>query len=133
MCCREEDDGRLATYVAARERVARVRPTYIFDVDGTLSLPGDLNPYDLKRLGEHEPNIPVVDVCRKLAVFSTILIVSGRSEVGRTQTEFWLNAREIFPTALFMRDRWDGRPDYEVKKDIWFNKIKPHYTNILGV
>lgn len=133
MCCREEDDGRMATYVTARERVARTVPTYIFDMDGTLSLMGDRDPYDWARTGEDLPNAPVVHVAQRLQLFSTVVVVSGRDESCRRQTEFWLNAREIFPHALFMRPAKDNRPDYEIKREIWTRDIQPHYTNILGV
>src|SRR5688572_21717080 len=86
MCNREEDDGRLATYVAARERTAQAMPTYLFDMDGTLALMGDRTPYDWDRVSEDLPNAPVVHVAQRLQLFSTLIIVSGRDEVCRRQT-----------------------------------------------
>ena len=120
-------------YDRCRDHSARITPTYIFDMDGTLSLMGDRSPYDWARVGEDLPNDPVCHVARRLQLHATIIVVSGRDEVCRTQTEFWLNAREIFPHALFMRPKGDNRPDYEIKKEIWHRHISATYPNVRGV
>lgn len=47
-----------------------------------------------------------------------ILIVTARSEKYRPHTSWWLADNYIPHVDLHMRDSWDSRPDYEVKKDI---------------
>jgi predicted kinase len=56
-----------------------------------------------------------------------ILITTARSEKYREVSEQWLNNLGITPDNMFMRPNDDMRPDYEVKNDMYNEKIKPHY------
>jgi hypothetical protein len=115
-----------------REQMARKLPAIIVDFDGTLALKGERKPYDWSRVGEDQPNLPVVFVVRHLALFSTILIVSGRDEECRWQSEMWLHAQSISFHELFMRPKGDNRPDTEVKRELYERKIRDKY-NVLCV
>jgi len=115
-----------------REQMARKLPAIIVDFDGTLALKGERKPYDWSRVGEDQPNLPVVFVVRHLALFSTVLIVSGRDEECRWQSEMWLHAQSISFHELFMRPKGDNRPDTEVKREIYEREIRDKY-NVLVV
>ncbi len=121
------------SYSALRDKSAYSKPTYLVDVDGTLCQRGDRNPFDYTRCGEDTAIIPVVYVIQHLQNFATIVVLSGRNEKSRLQTSMWLHAHEIFYHQLFMRVDGDERPDYEVKRDIYLQAIKPAYANIMGV
>lgn len=58
-----------------------------------------------------------------------IIFVSGRSEDTRPDTYMWFTEHfpgfETFP--LYLRARADKRQDFEVKRDIYLNQIKPNY------
>lgn len=103
----------------------------IVDLDGTLALFGNENPYD--RAFENDiHNIPVIEVLRGLHGRGfEILITSGRSDKYRTVTETWLKDYVDY-SLLLMRDAKDVRHDHTVKKEMYENHIKGKY-NILAV
>ena len=51
------------------------------------------------------------------------IVVTGRPETHRKQTEKWLRDNLIFPDYLFMRPAGDYRSDVDVKRDIVKNNI----------
>jgi hypothetical protein len=116
-----------------REQMARKLPAIIVDFDGTLALKGERKPYDWSRVGEDQPNLPVVFVVKHLALFSTVLIVSGRDEECRWQSEMWLHAQGISFHELFMRPKGDNRPDTEVKREIYEREIRDKYNVLLVI
>lgn len=98
----------------------------VFDLDGTLALRGDRDPYDMSRVGEDLPNEPIMMVFRVLQfAFQLepgewhIVCTSGRDETARFQTELWLQAHaRMQPNLLLMRKEGDNRPDQEVKLEM---------------
>lgn len=62
----------------------------------------------------------------------TIILVSGREELYRQQTEDWLYNNRIDYDTLYMRQSGDRRKDDVVKKEIYENQIRGKY-NILFV
>jgi hypothetical protein len=112
---------------------------WIFDIDGTLALRGDRKPYDWSRVGEDEPNAPIVAVAEALLVAEQhILYVSGRSDVCATATRRWLYDHVHGPAfefglehlieGLFMRADGDFRPDTVIKREIYDKHIAGKYT-----
>lgn len=101
----------------------------IFDVDGTLV---DVDPFLHHILGEKkdfnafhaacvnaEPHSRVVHMARYASEKGRhIIVVTARKEMWRAQTSMWLALNGVPSAALYMRANDDGRPDYEVKKDI---------------
>ena len=61
-----------------------------------------------------------------------ILIVTGRGERYHDLTIEWLTRHKIIFDEIFERKSGDRRPDSEVKKEIYHQKIKANY-NILFV
>lgn len=107
--------------------------TYIFDIDGTLSLLNGRNPYDTTRVLEDAENVPVTNLLRMLAAAGyKIVITSGRSDICRADTELWLKRNGIPFDALFMRKDGDERKDAIIKNEIFEASIRPFY-NVEGV
>lgn len=100
----------------------------IFDIDGTLAdlthrlhhVKGHHKNYD-KFFTEVKFDQPITDVCnlaKLLADHKSILLVSGRPEKTRIDTEEWMKKHEIEYDGLFMRPDGDFRPDYIIKEQI---------------
>lgn len=105
----------------------------LIDLDGTLALmgkgqPGRRKPYEWDRVGEDDPNLPIVRLARILrrAGFPAIYI-SGRDESCREQTLMWLDhhVENVAEERLLMRAHKDNRPDHEVKEEIYRRDIEP--------
>lgn len=110
-----------------------LKPALIVDCDGTLCIKHpDRHILDYTRVGEDAPQEAVVHVTRRLFPSSTILILTGRTENCRDQTELWLGTHKIFHSGLFMRPDGDFRPDPEVKREIYERDIQPYYW-VMGI
>lgn len=101
----------------------------ICDLDGTLALFGDANPYDRDFLKD-EPNEAVRSILANS--LGHVILVSGRTDKYRDQTEKWLDKHEVRYENLFMRKDGDTRNDTIVKQEIYEAEIKDKY-NILFV
>lgn len=100
-------------------------PAWIFDLDGTLALrrgdrPGRRGPFDWRRVGEDDPNVPIIVLAQVLvdAGFG-IVIASGRSDACRDQTDEWLARHAVPCNALLMRRDGDFTPDQVVKRAMY--------------
>ena len=110
---------------------------WIFDVDGTLANVDSILHYVVNQDREStkfkknfnkfhaesihvSPHPEVVDmVWQAIEDGYKIIVVTARKEEWRAHTSYWLDKIADVPhIALFMRGNKDGRPDYEVKKDI---------------
>ena len=113
------------------------RYAWIIDMDGTLALMGDRNPYDTSdAILKDKPNTHVVETVQALsqAYGDTFLIVSGRKEAGYVYTKKWLEDNvfsDDVDYCLYMRANDDNRSDDIVKYEI-FNRYLRGY-NIRGV
>lgn len=111
----------------------------ICDLDGTLCNTAhrkhfmEQNPKDWSSFYAGIPNDPINRWCYELigrvnAVqpYINIILVSGRPEKYRKNTEDWLHKYGIV-ADLFMRKDGDFRADAIVKKEIYEQHIKPFY------
>lgn len=103
---------------------------WLVDLDGTLALKRDRGPYDWDRVGEDDPNLPVIAIVQALMRAGyPVILVSGRMEQARRPTMIWLNAGAGIDTesidGLFMRADGDYRPDDVVKREIYDTRIVP--------
>lgn len=109
---------------------------WLVDVDGTLALhhvgPGARSPYDWHRVGEDAPNRPVIDLVTALAERDFIVVMSGRDECCRPETEAWLATNVPCYTELHMRPAGDMRKDSIVKRELFETLVAPRW-NVLGV
>jgi len=107
---------------------AELTPSIIVDIDGTLAIMGDRDPYTWRKVGRDLPNTSVVDfVKRHIQEGHNVIIMSGRDGVCRKETQEWLD-RYVSPgLPLFMRTQNDKRPDYIVKNELFRNNIVDNY------
>jgi len=101
------------------------------DMDGTLALLGNRNPYDASTCEQDLLNVPVADIVLTYARTGIIiLLVSGRGEQHRPESERWLARHAIPYKELFMRPEGDNRKDAIVKREMYEQRIQGHW-NIL--
>ena len=103
----------------------------IFDLDGTFAFLGDRSPYDASRAEGDEVNAAVhfvFEAIRAGKPETAILLVSGREERWRPQTERWLARHDIAYDALFLRRTGDRRKDTVVKREIYDQHIAGTYA-----
>jgi predicted kinase len=102
-------------------------PTAIIcDLDGTLALMNGRNPYDASLCENDLLNAPVASIVQQYPYIT--LLVSGRKEEHRAQTERWLEKHDIVYDQLWMRATGDNRKDVLVKQDIYNQHIKGRYN-----
>lgn len=97
---------------------------FICDVDGTVALKGDRNPFDYASVDRDRPNTPIVQLVRMLITNGIqAVFVSGREELARAKTEEWLISHIGVSGPLMMRANGDYRPDSEIKHEMYINQI----------
>ena len=107
----------------------------IVDIDGTVALHvSGRSPYDMSRVLEDAPNDNVIQIVESLYEQGyKILFTTARTEEARMDTFKWLSHHvNIGAFSLFMRQSGDYRKDAIVKKEIYENKILPHF-NVVAV
>ncbi len=97
----------------------------ICDIDGTLALIHNRNPFDASRAELDLINEPVAKIIRQYEQLGhQIILLSGRSAAHRVQTMNWLQAHTIPYHGLFMRKEKDMRKDAIIKKELYETHIK---------
>ena len=103
-------------------------PAYCFDLDGTLcdvshrrqwvaTTPKNWDAWNAG-ISEDKLNTPVYDAISALSQAFAIILVSGRGEEYRQETEEWLERHDVTYHKLFMRPAGDYRPDDEIKSEL---------------
>lgn len=111
----------------------RGKPTAVMvDVDGTVALMNGRSPYDETRVGDDQPNLPVIAAVNAMRdTGHRVLFCSGRTEACRLDTVTWLDEHlprvGVQSSALFMRAPGDTRKDAIVKAEIFDRHIRDHY------
>lgn len=102
----------------------------MIDIDGTLALHVARGPYEMEKCETDAVNIAVAEqIDAWLNEGLKIILLSGRNEDFRPQTERWLYANGVEYSHLFMRASEDSRPDYVVKYEL-FDKHVRHRFNV---
>jgi hypothetical protein len=91
----------------------------IVDIDGTIALRGERNPYDWFNVINDKPNKPIIKLLMQLEDWNDLIFVSGSKDVCMPQTVMWLKQQGFDLKELYMRDSDDDRPDEIVKKEIY--------------
>lgn len=101
---------------------------YIFDIDGTLALMGERNPFDWRKVSKDAVNTPVKEILSllKFAGFK-IIILSGRDGICMQDTEKWLRQNGIEYDFLALRQKGDTRKDSIIKRELFDQYVAPHY------
>lgn len=111
-----------------REQDPALPAAVIVDIDGTLALMGDRDPYDASTCEQDSVNEPVREAVVDLSDAGTVVIlVSGRSAKFRAQTERWISGHNIPCDGLFMRAEGDMRKDAIIKREIYEQHIEGRY------
>ncbi|MCY0960338.1 AAA family ATPase [Streptomyces sp. H27-H5] len=100
------------------------------DIDGTLALIGDRGPYDFTRCELDRLNDSVrgaLDAFRR-AHGDVIVLLSGRGEEHRPQTESWLRRHQVPYDELWMRAAGDTRRDDVVKAELFDAHVRHRYA-----
>jgi len=100
----------------------------LVDLDGTLALMKDRNPYDASTCENDEVNQAVAKVIRGVAMEHKVFFMSGRSDKYREQTERWLANNAIMFGPVYMRKEGDVRKDSIVKKELFDAHIRGKYN-----
>jgi predicted kinase len=100
----------------------------IVDMDGTLSLIHDRSPYDASRCDRDPPNQPVLDTVLMWQKSIEVIIMSGRTDDCRPQTEKWLAQYGVETAGVFMRATGDQRKDAIVKKELFDRHVAGKYN-----
>ncbi len=106
---------------------AELQPAIICDIDGTLALFGDANPYD-RDFSKDKLNEAVANILAYTPVGYRRIIVSGRKDTYREVTFNWLISHGIRVDELYMRKADDNRKDSIVKQGIYDSFIKDKYN-----
>ena len=100
----------------------------VCDLDGTLALMNNRDPYNATHCDEDDLNVPVANVLR---IFYEkgykILLVTGREERFREPTIRFLEKHSIFFHHLWMRKIKDFRKDAIIKRELFDTEIAGKY------
>ena len=110
----------------------------IVDIDGTISLRGPRHIFDYKKVHTDKPDFRLTSFLRELLGETEykIVFLTGRDEECRDVTVEWLE-KHFYSQVWFnsglpevnwilhMRPHGDKRPDFEVKREIYKEKIEP--------
>lgn len=111
----------------------------IVDIDGTLAHMNGRSPYDYTKVGTDTLDETVADLVAQTRGYNEfdrvyIVIVSGRDDTCKADTEEWLDKYEIVYDELHMRDHTkvdangNKLDDTTIKKEIYEQFIKPRYN-----
>ena len=96
----------------------------IVDIDGTLANNKRRSPYDMSKIKD-DPIIPATKAIVDRAYENVdVILLSGRPETIRQDTEQRLRIHSIVYDELYMRPKNDIRPDTEIKKEIYETHIQ---------
>lgn len=101
-----------------------MRRVIISDIDGTLALFGNKNPYRRDFMND-ELNIPVAELIRSWD--GEVIYISGRDSgkqnITYNTTVAWLLSKRLPLKYLYMRPAGDNRMDAIIKQEILFEQI----------
>lgn len=101
------------------------------DLDGTLALLNGRDPYDASTCEQDKVNQTVRSVLNAMirdGASSLTILLSGRSDEYRSQTQRWLNDHGIYHSMLLMRSTGDNRRDAIVKRELYEAHIQGVYN-----
>jgi len=104
----------------------------IVDIDGTLAHMTNRTAYEWDKVGSDKLDVEISTIIRTYEESEPveIILVSGRSDGCRQQTEQWLKDKHVKYDELYMRKKGDMRKDVEVKTEIYNKYIKNNYNVI---
>ena len=123
--------------IELKQMIERSKPKYpwnpdlpfciICDIDGTLALSSQRRIFDFKEVINDTIVFPVWSILDKYRNKVTVILLSGREEICKTETEDWLKKEHVNYQFLYMRKEKDYRPDTVVKKELFDEYIREKY------
>lgn len=112
----------------------RLEDAIIVDVDGTLAHMNNRSPYDESKVLEDSPDAEVILSVLAEANYLNrkVIIMSGRHETCKADTEAWLKKYNIPYNYIYMRGEGDDRSDDIVKYELFMKHVYGRY-NIVKV
>lgn len=117
----------------------------IVDIDGTISLRGPRNIFDYRKVHLDKPDFRLTTFLREILDETQyhIIFLTGRDEECQDVTIEWLEKHfckqhwysmgmQKTNWTLYMRAHGDRRPDFEVKKEIYKEKIEP-WNDVIAI
>lgn len=106
----------------------------ICDLDGTLAVFNGRGPFEMEKCDTDILNLAVYVTLHSLAAAGySVILVSGRFEQYRPQTEAWLDKHKVPWQRLHLRADGDYRKDKEIKRELYEREIRPHHTVLLSL
>lgn len=107
---------------------------FLVDIDGTLAHMRDYRgPFDWKKVGLDDPDDIIIDIILSIQYGADyfddpykIIVMSGRDEVCRPETEKWLSDHINFD-YLFMRPEGDMRKDNIIKHELFNEHVRDNF------
>jgi predicted kinase len=134
-------DAIVDEYVPKIEYNPDLPDCIIVDIDGTLAHMNGRTPYDYTKVNTDLVDEVVSDIVRRYRNTDImddnplyVVIVSGRDDTCRPETEEWLKANNIPYDELHMRDhtlvdeKGQKLDDTIIKKDLYDKWVKPRYN-----
>ena len=106
----------------------------IVDIDGTIALKGNRNPYNMHKVGEDLPRKVIIDMVHHYATSNgaVMIFMSGRNETCREETQKWISDNTYFVNSmgdkLFLRGAKDQRKESIVKEEMFLTHIADNYN-----
>lgn len=102
----------------------------LFDIDGTLAHMRDYRrPFEWHKVGLDDVDEFIAEEARiHFAAGYEVIVMSGRDEVCRPETEAWLAKHNIPYDALFMRGKNDNRKDNIIKEELFNTHVRDNYN-----
>ncbi|WP_295102987.1 AAA family ATPase [uncultured Microbacterium sp.] len=126
----DEPPAPVAQYVPNMDLPSAI----IVDIDGTLAHMGDRRgPYDWHKVGLDELDEPVAEIVRRMCAEHFVILMSGREDVCRLETEKWLTTHAVNYDYLYMRAAGDRRPDTVVKAELFDRHVRDHFNVLFAV
>lgn len=101
----------------------------IFDMDNTILYQTNRNPFDWRDLSGDKPIKNVIEVLENLSYVNLIILVTGRPESVRSNTEQWLLENDIPYDELYMK-QGDPKDKAFISKENNLKKIQEKYNVI---
>lgn len=105
-----------------------VTPTYIFDIDGTLTAPKWYTLSSIKMIPVNESIAQIAKVLHN--DWYNVIIISWRSNKYREQIFEWMALNRIQFHRMFLKDECDTRLICDIKREIFENEILWKYNVI---
>lgn len=118
--------------IKSYEPLPEKQQAIVCDIDGTLAMMGDREAFEWHKVDRDTPNIAVYDVLLKYNDVKVsrpaIIMLSGRKDLCRKETEWWLKEWDVPYDHLYMRAADDNRKDGYTKYDLFNEHVRDNYN-----